>query len=400
MLQLIGIGPQVKIEVREKLALIPKGCERALAKLGAVCDEAVIVSTCNRTEVYFNSYGDEPGLMERIFNCLGWNVSYMKYVFSLKGDEVVHHLMEVACGFDSLLPGEDQILGQIKDAFETSRELETIHGELLRLFQTAITCGKEFRDQSQLYKIPVSLVSIVVREARKRNIRSFMILGYGEMGKLAARYVMDGDFDALYLVNRNTGAVDIAGDQVKVIPFEEKSRYYDKVDCIISCTSAPHVVIVPEQLPRKSYLIFDMAVPRDVHEEIYEMEDVEVYDTDRIGRLQDENYQKRCSTMEHYRYIMEKHVEEFLTWQKLQELSSDIQQIQHYGEHVYRKRYYSFMNKKDSKDVGELAETLLKSTSNAFVNRAIEVLKEEHLKGRGEECRRIMHKIFGTQYQN
>lgn len=397
MIQLIGIRHDVEIDIRQKLSIIPKRLEDALIKVASFCGESVIISTCNRTEVYFNSEITDSNIVNSIFDCLRWGRELVKYTFHLKGQDAVRHLIEVVCGFDSIVLGEDQILGQVKEAYEKSLEANTVRNDLLRLFQTAVTCGKEFRAVSRLSNIPVSTASMVVREAKNRGIKKFMILGFGEIGNLASKHIMENGFEALYIAVRNADSVDISHPDVHIIPFAERDSYYSCVDCIISCTSAPHTVIKKSDLPQKNFLIFDMAVPRDVDAEVNSISGVEVYDIDMIGSIKDDNYNRRKELMEQYKFIIDKYMTEFEEWHKLKPLSPHIQKIRQNGELICRKRSITYRNKKDTRDNEELVEMLLKSTSNAYVNRAIEVLKEEYLKGRGDECLKIIEKIFAIQ---
>ena len=394
MIGVLGVRSDVKLEIREKLSIIQKHYDNCLESLKEVCDEVLILSTCNRTEIYFNTCKDYEEIVLEIFDKLKWDKNYIRYTFYHEDEHMVNHLMKVICGFDSLILGENQILGQIKDAYEIALNTKSIKKDLQKLFQMAITCGKEFRFQSKLYTIPVSSASIAVNEGRKKGARSFMVLGYGEIGSLACKYILSGSFDRLYIAVRNTSVVNIKDKRVKVIHFNERQNFYKYVDCIISCTSAPHIVVHAEELLQKPFIIYDLAVPRDVEESTGLMENVELYDIDRISCINDENCQKREEIMNSNKYILEKYTKEFLDWQKLKEISPEIRKLQKYGEQVYMKRYKTFKNKKYTKDNHELAETLLKSTSNAYINRAIEVLKEEQLKGRLDECLNIIQRIF------
>lgn len=397
MIQVVGIRHDVQIEIRQRLSIIPKHVEKVLKNMESICQEGIIISTCNRTEIYFNIERDDISMVKDIFKCAAWDIKLMDYTFHHKGIDAIKHIMDVSCGFDSLIPGEDQILGQVKGAYDLAVKAGTLKNELQRLFQTAITCGKEFRTKSKLYKVPVSTASIVIREARKRGIGRFMILGFGEIGKLASKYILSGDYDILYIAVRDTSAVDIDDEKIRVVPFKERAKYYNDVDCIVSATSAPHVVICADELTDKSFLIFDMAVPRDVDEDVYKLKNVEVYDIDRLSSLNDENYNERRAIMDKYRFIVDNYIEDYVEWQNLREIAPTIYSLKCCGEKIYKRRLKTFRNKKESKDGEMLAEMLLKSTSNAFVNRAIEVLKDEYLKGRGEECKRIIEKIFLAQ---
>ncbi|KNF07352.1 glutamyl-tRNA reductase [Gottschalkia purinilytica] len=394
MIQLIGVRHNVELNIREKLSIISKRLERSLDSLREVCDEVVILSTCNRTEIYFNSPYEDDRIIDEIFAKLGWDKNLVEHTFYLKENKAIEHLMNVVCGFDSIIFGEEQILGQVKNAYDISLKSRTIRSELSRLFQIAISCGKKFRFKSQLYKVPVSSSSIVVNEGRKRGIKNFMILGFGEVGSLTSKYILSGDYEKLYIVVRDKDNVDIKNEKVKIINFKDRADYYKYVDCIISCTSAPHTVIAKEDLPNKEMLIFDLAVPRDVDEDVYDLSNVEVYDIDKIGHINDENHSKRKVVMNKNRYIIDEHINEFLNWQTIRQITPYIVKIKDKGEDIYKSRYTTFKNKKETKDNEKLVEIMLKSTSNAYINKAIEVLKEEYLEGRGEECLRIIEKIF------
>ena len=394
MIQLIGLHSESSVETREKLSIMPKHLEESVRKVLSICEEAVIISTCNRTEIYFNSeeYGEDK--VEEIFKILNWDLKLIKYTFHIKGKRMAQHLMEVVCGFHSKILGEDQILGQVKFAIESSSEINGVKSDLKRLFQLAITCGKKFRDTSKIYKIPVSSSSIVVKEAINKGLKKFMLLGFGDVGQLTSKYILSSDFDELYIAVRNVAVVEVTDSRVKIISFEEKNKYYKEVECIICCTSAPHPVVLKKDLPDKELIIYDLALPRDVEENVVTMAKVKVYDIDKISFIDDENRKKRKELMENNKYIIEKYVGDFINWKDLREIDPHIKKLLKSGEVVYFSRYKSFKNKQHVKDNDKLAMTLLKSTSDAYINRAIEVLKEEQLKGRADECLKIIEKIF------
>lgn len=397
MIQLIGSLSESTVEAREKLSIMPKHIEESIKKLLNICDEVVIISTCNRLEVYFNSeeYGEEK--VDEIFEALNWNLDLKKSIFHIRGERVAKHLMEVVCGFHSKIFGEDQILGQVKCAIESSVNVHGVKSDLRKLFQIAITCGKKFKDRSKIYKIPVSSASIVVKEAINKGLRKFMILGFGNVGALASNYILNSDFDELYIAVRNVEAVKIVDSRVNIISFEDKSKYYKEADCIICCTSAPHTVVFKKDIPDKNLTIYDLALPRDVEESVLHMPKVTVYDIDRISAIDDGNRKKRKDLMQSNIYIIEKYVEDFMNWQQLKEIDPQIKKLLKLGEKIYNSRYESFKHKQHEGGNEELAMTLLKSTSDAYVNRAIDVLKEEQLKGKADECLRIIDKIFCVQ---
>ncbi|MBE6066849.1 MAG: glutamyl-tRNA reductase [Clostridium lundense] len=394
MLGVVGLKSDIKLEIREKLSIIPKHYGRTIEGLMEICDEVLVLSTCNRTEIYYNSEKCYEEAVFKIFQKLNWSEEYLKYIFHYEEEEAVDHIMKVVCGFDSLILGEDQILAQVKESYKIALEHKSIKKDLQKLFQMAITCGKEFRCKTELYKVPVSSASISVNEARRQGAKRFMVLGYGEVGSLSSKYIMSGSFEKLYIAVRNTSAVDIDDPRVQVINFNERANYYKDVDSIVSCTSAPHVVILASELPKKPLIIYDLAVPRDVDEEVNYMENIKLYDIDKISSMNDENCKRREEIMKSNMDIIHKYKQEFYEWRSIKEVSGDILKLKSQGEKVYKSRFETFINKKDTKDSEKLAEVLLKSTSDAYINRAIEVLKEEKLKGRYEECLKLIERIF------
>lgn len=392
-MQVLGIRHDVEIEIREKLSIITKRVEDSLEKLKEYCDEVVILSTCNRTEIYFKSEYENDEVIVKIFDSLNWDKRLTKYTFYLKEKASIKHLMNVVCGFDSIIFGEEQILGQVRMAYDQAIKAKSVKSEFRRLFDTAISCGREFREETRLYRFPVSSASIVVNEARKRGIKRFMILGFGGVGALVEKYITSNKFDKLYIATREENE-EVKDSKVEFIKFKERSKYYSDVECIITATSAPHTVIEKLEVIDKKLLIFDLAVPRDIAEDVYDLEDVEVYNIDNINTIDDENHEKRKETMMKHRYIIDEFIKDFNDWKKIREITPEIIKIKSRGELVSEKRYEVFKNKSETKDHKDLAKTLIKSTSNAYINRAIEVLKEEHLKGRGDECLDIIKKIF------
>lgn len=397
MIVLLGIKKNTRVEIREKLSLAPKKRKEYLVELNKYFEEAVILSTCNRTEIYINSKFTGSKVKEIIFNILKWNIDLMENCFCLEEDKAVRHLMEVVCGFHSKILGEDQILGQIKEAYSMSMEYETVTHELQRLFQEAITCGKKFRTEGKLYEIPVSSASIAVNKAIKNYAKDIMIIGYGEVGSLALKYTLSNNVNSIALVVRNPENInDIEDSRVKVMTYDEGRDIINNMDAVISCTSAPHLIIEKKHIKNegKNLIIFDLALPRDVEESIGSIRRVKLYDIDEISSMDDENKELRKERMIENKKIIGNYVEEYLTWKSLRRISGIIKDFKDTENRVIKEREITLNNKFNDERQIEIAKMLIKSTSDYYVNRAIKVLKEEELKGYGEECARILEKIF------
>lgn len=397
MIGLIGIRKNTPLEIREKFIIKPKKHKEYMRELLGELKEVVILATCNRTEIYFNASLSEEELLKKIFGIFSWDYEYKQYIFISNSKDVYRHLFEVSSGFHSKILGEDQILGQVKDAYEEALSIKAVSLELHRLFQEAITCGKRFRKEAKLFEIPVSSASIVVNEAINHDCTKFMILGYGEVGQLTMKYLISHKIDIVYLVVRNNKIKDeIHDERVKVISFEDKNNYIDEVQCIISCTSAPHPVVRKEDIDENGdkLIIYDLSVPRDVEKEVALLHRTEIYNIDTISRIDDENKRLRKEKMEENKHIMRKYLKEYEQWLILRSVSPTIKKLKSLGSEVYEKRIETFSHKSNSEKDIALAHKLIKSTSDFYINRAIEVIKEETLKGCGEEWTKIIEKIF------
>lgn len=406
MLGLMGIRANVNIDIREQFSISLSRLDMALNRLKDIFEEVVILSTCNRTEIYFVADLSEEVALELVFKSMEWDIKLMKYFFVVRDKKAVEHLMKVACGFHSKILGEDQILGQIKEAFDKAVGSNCIKAELQKLFQKAISCGKAFRTACQLNKIPVSAASIAVKDCGKRGLRTLMIIGYGDVGSLALRYALDSRItEEIYLVVRDPQKYDnkdanINNPKVRLINFKEKKFYYPMVESIISCTSAPHPVVKLEEFKeiilRKPLVVYDLAVPRDVEEGIKELPKLKLYDIDSLNVIDEENKNKRRQVMYENMNIIDKFLEDYMTWKKLRDITPEIIKLKESSYKVFEERYKVFINKQHSKPSELLAKKLIKSASEVYVNRAIELLKEEKLKGREDECLRILERIFLT----
>ncbi|HBC97325.1 MAG TPA: glutamyl-tRNA reductase [Clostridium sp.] len=397
MIQLIGVKSDCDIEIRQKFSIISARLVDKLKSIYDVTGNVLILSTCNRTEIYVSSDLEREALIRSVFDRLGWDKELEKYIFYVEDKDAVRHLMEVCCGFHSKILGEDQILGQVKTAYSTALKAKTINGQLQRMFQNAVTCGKKFKSVCEIYKIPVSVPSIAVREAEKKKMKRYMILGFGEIGQLVLKYLNSLNAEIVYVAVRNMAKVDEFYrnyDWIRFITFRERKDYYKNVDCIISCTSAPHTVISKDELPDKKLLVFDLAVPRDVDKNVKTLPNVELYDIDSISVIDQNNKIMRKEKMEKYRYIIDEYIDEFVKWQAVDEISPEIQKIKNFGSRICEKRIKTFKNKRYTKDNEKLVRTMIESTAKVYINRAINTLKEGKFQGREEEYMELINKIF------
>lgn len=388
MIALIGIKKNVSIEVREALAIEDKNI---LQRLLESFREVVLLTTCNRTEIYINTDLPKEESLNIIFKELQWSEILKKHIFYIEEDRAYNHLFKLCCGFHSKIVGEDQILGQVKNSYSKSLVVHGAKGVLGRLFQETIACGKDFRKKTKLFEIPVSSSSITSSILIKHKCKKVMIIGYGEVGKLVLKYLDGHSLDKIYLAVRNVSKiVEDIPQNVEVIDVKDKNKYLSLIDGIVSCTNSKEILLYKKDLEKvnKDIIIIDLAFPRDVEE------GVGALNIDHISFLDDENKELRKKRMYDNKFIIEEHLEKFNIWNKTRVLSPLISEIKKNGNTVVNERFTTFHNKCCAIEDEELSKRLIKSTSDYYINRAIELLKEEALKGSDEECQRIIKKIF------
>lgn len=394
MLGLIGIKKGVDVSIREKLVISPRTKDLISNSLRNITDEFVILSTCNRTEIYFKGQGIDK---ELIFEVLNWDKSLLEYVFYIDGESAVKHLFELACGFHSKILGEDQILGQIRDAYLEGVEKGYIFSELMRLFEEAISCGKRFRSDTKLYEIPVSSSSIAVNKVIESKAEKLMVMGYGTIGKLVIKYALGTELKEINIVVRDKSKVEKITDQrVNILTYNEARERLNEMDGLISCTAASHLVVEKYHINKegKNILLIDLAMPRDIDPQLQNYERVQLLDIDKISKLDDENKHLRVERMQKNKYIIDKYIKEYMNWLNLRCVTNYIKEFKDSGDFIVSHRVKSFENKCKNKEDAKLAEILIKSTADYYINRAIKVLKNEKAKGREEQCLRILMEIF------
>ena len=394
MLGLIGIKKGVDVSIREKLVISPRTKDLISNSLRNITDEFVILSTCNRTEIYFKGQGIDK---ELIFEVLNWDKSLLEYVFYIEGESAVKHLFELACGFHSRILGEDQILGQIRDAYLEGVEKGYIFSELMRLFEEAISCGKRFRSDTKLYEIPVSSSSIAVNKVIESKAEKLMVMGYGTIGKLVIKYALGTELKEVNIVVRDKSKVEKITDQrVNILTYNEARERLNEMDGLISCTAASHLVVEKYHINKegKNILLIDLAMPRDIDPQLQNYERVQLLDIDKISKLDDENKHLRVERMQKNKYIIDKYIKEYMNWLNLRCVTNYIKEFKDSGDFIVSHRVKSFENKCKNKEDAKLAEILIKSTADYYINRAIKVLKNEKARGREEQCLRILMEIF------
>lgn len=408
MIHLIGIKKEIDLILRSQLAISQDDINGILLKMKeTICEEVVIINTCNRTEIYLNSSLSQNDLIQEVFKILNWNENFIEYIFYSNDDKAINHLLEVSCGFHSKILGEDQILGQVKDSYLKSKELKVIKSSFDKLFSMAISCGKEFKTESKLYKTPVSYSSIAAKKALEQGCKNILILGFGKMAQLTLNYLIgrQDNLNKIYIVVRNIDKVInhdiiirnmdlIKSGKIEVISIDNLINTYKYIDALICCTASPTPLVLKKDLPCNPLLIFDLSLPINVENCCSQLENVCLFNLDNLQNIDKENKIQRKNIMNSNRHIINKYYDEYESFLKLKSLSNIIKDMKDEGQLLVENNLKTFQHKKYTKDNDNLVATLLRSGANTYVNRAIEVLKEETLKGDNTEACKLIQRIF------
>lgn len=319
------------INIREQVAFTPEKLPLALTGILAQspASEAAIVSTCNRTELYCELHANDRDALIRWFEEFH-NIernSLDPYIYSFTDQDAVKHILRVASGLDSLVLGEPQILGQIKDAYGTASAAGTIGRQLNRLFQHTFSVAKQVRTDTAIGSSPVSVAFAAVSLAKRifANLadHTALLIGAGDTIELVARHLKDQNIKHMIVANRTVERAQILAEQFNgeaIALADMPSRLVD-ADIIISSTASQLPILgkgaVESALKaRKHRPIFmvDIAVPRDIEPEVGDLRDVYLYTVDDLHDVIQEGQQSREQAAEQAEEIIENETQHFLGW--------------------------------------------------------------------------------------
>lgn len=321
------------IEIREKVAFPIKEQPAALAKL--LSDdhiaEAVILSTCNRTEIYAVANNPEKGKKSLVrFLCDHHSIperKLSKHLYFYDLEKAIHHLFRVASSLDSMIVGEAQILGQVKEAYTCAFEAEATSIIFNKLFTAALRTGKRVRSETAIGESATSVSSAAVELAERvfedLQGRTVMILGAGKMSELTAQALKTSGVASVIVSNRTyERAVELArAFKGRAVKFDEFTKHMVETDIVISSTGAPHFILKKEDMVRvmrerrhTPIFLIDIAVPRDIEPKVGDLYNVFLYDIDNLQSVVSSNLAERAKEAEIGEAIIDEEVEGFNAW--------------------------------------------------------------------------------------
>ncbi|HZH43871.1 MAG TPA: glutamyl-tRNA reductase [Lysobacter sp.] len=381
----IGLNHQTApVSLRERVAFAGDAVAAALHALRTLpgTHEAVLLSTCNRTEVYAVSDADGDVLADWLARQAGTpGHDLHAYLYQHRDADAVRHLFRVATGLDSLVLGEPQILGQVKEAWVTARAAGALGRELDRLFQQAFATAKRARTDTPIGAHPVSVASAAVRLAQESFARleqsTVLLIGAGETIELAARHLVQAKAQRLLVANRTLAhAQELAlRHGGYALPLSELDRHLAEADIVLSATASrepilhkPQVRAALDARRHRPMLLLDLAVPRDIAADVAELADVFVYTVDDLERVIEDNRRSRREAADAAEAIIELHVARYREQVSARQYSEPLKRLRAHGEAARAEALAKAMQQLRS---GESPEAALQFLAHTLTNRLL-----------------------------
>ena len=392
---LIGINHKTApIELRERVAIsrdeLPEAT-RALAALPGVT-ECMIVSTCNRVEMLAAVESPETDIAGFLHSHFSIDPAVLApHIYEHRDQMAVRHLFRVASSLDSMVVGEPQILGQVKDAFAVARESGTISSQLEHLLQSAFAAAKRVRTETAIGSNSVSIASVAVELARKifgsLQGRTVFLVGAGKMSELAARHLVRQGAGAILVTNRTLERAQQLAEPFKgrVIPFDKLYDAATEADIIISSTGAPHPIFRREhgqafmhRRRNRPMFFIDIAVPRDVEPAMNKLEGVFVYDIDDLQAVAASHMAERSAQATDAEALIAGEVERFHQRRRAVNVAPAILSLQQQAEEIRMNELKRAQAKLGILTAEQFAavETLTRGLVNKFLHPPMQALKQ------------------------
>lgn len=395
---------KTSLETREKLSFTVGEHEavlRELRKLDQV-SECILLSTCNRIEVYI--YSDCSSFNSEIAEkCLcdmrGLDIyDFKKYFYFYSSTKAVKHLFKVASGLDSMVLGEDQILGQVKTACELAMESGTSGSILNGIFREAVTAAKKVKTYTGLSKNSLSVASLSVKLLSdffggSLENKNALIIGAGKIGKIVLKNMLSKGIGRIYVSNRtHSKGEELAGNFPSVHAVDYNNRYdvINKCDIVISSTTSPHYTITRDMLEKslteaRERVFIDLAVPRDIDVSIKEMPSVSYFNMDDLQLSVDSNIDIRMLEVSRAEEIIDQSILEFQKWYEFRGVLPVVREIQRYTGELLDERIrqtIARLKSASSEDVEVVKASMtsaVKSIMNTFVFNVRECASKEEM---------------------
>jgi len=373
------------VAVREKVAFAPDHLPAQLRQVNVShgIDEIAILSTCNRTELYFTAKDNNPEvLLSWLEQVHGVSLHELESChYSLTDEAAVQHIMRVASGLDSLILGEPQILGQMKSAYAVAQEAGTVGPELDRLFRQTFSVAKQVRTDTAIGENPVSVAYAAVNLGQRifsdLSTSRALLVGAGETIDLVARHLVDAGVKYITVANRTLERAEALAEQfgARAILLSEIPDELHKADIVIASTASPLPILgkgaVERALKKRKHapmFMVDIAVPRDIEAEVGDLNDVYLYTVDDLKDIIEENVRQREHAAQDAEEIIEAGSAAFMRQLRTLDAVNTLKAFRQHAESIRDQELEKALKRLNK---GDDAEAVLKTLANMLTNKLI-----------------------------
>jgi len=372
-------------------------------------DEAFVLQTCNRAEFYVS--GADQGVLDEFADKVGVRSGTERYV---EGMEASRHLMRLASGLESMVVGEDEILGQVREAYHEASDAGYLDGALETAVLKALHVGERARTETAVNEGNASMGSAAVEIARENlgelDDVTVVVVGAGEMGELVAHSLADRDagYDKILVVNRTYDTARRLADEIggEPLKFGELSSHLDEADVVVTATGAPHLIFDGTDLSGHELLVLDLANPRDVDEDAETVEGVELVDIDDIAEVSGSCVEERQRAAEEVEEIIDEEMrvlEDQMKQEKAMEMLSEIYERAEEVRQEETREALSMLERQGAQSLSDREREIIDDMTAALVNRLLstptEALKNAAVSEDYETLRRASE-IFRVEVEN
>ncbi len=409
----VGLSHQTApLAVRERLAMSDARRAELLGQWGRAPDEALIVATCNRVEVYVAT-ADPDGARARVreeLDRMGGS-ELRGYLYEHLGLQALEHLFRVACSLDSLVLGEPQILGQLKAAFEGARRVGASRGRLARACAAAFSCAKRVRTRTAIGRAATSMasasVTLVSRKTGGLSDKTVLVVGAGEMGRRVALHLAQARVGRLLVTNRTRARAEALASEAggEARPFDALQALLTEADVVVCSTASPRPLFTRESVgaagPARRFrplLMVDLAVPRDIAPEVSRLGWVSTHDVDDLQRFVARNAAAREEAAREAGVLVRQEVERFTREQAARDGAPTLVRLRRRAGHIARaevERTLATLGPDLSARQRESVEALARAIVNKLLHAPTTCLREEAHGAEGQALSEAAARLFG-----
>ena len=369
-------------------------------------EQSMVLSTCNRSEVYFFFEKKEQlEQIKKIYQEMFPGVAVEAYLTCLAGEEALAYLFRIAAGLESLVLGEDQILGQVREALDFSRAMGHSKKEMNKVVRDAVTCAKKIKTELKISEHPLSVSYIGIQKLNEScgiQGKKTLVIGSGKTAVLALKYLYEYGAGEVYACSRNLEHAEELKDEfetIHIVRYEKRYEVMKQCDIVISATSSPHTVVKREAFtPERAITFLDLAAPRDIDISFEQEEKVHLINLDTLQEIVKENRKEREALVEQSRTMIAEALEETKEWLLQSRMDSTIESLQQRCSEIVEDSY-EYLNRK--MELSHREQKLLKKVLNASLQRMlrepIQELKQLDTKEAQDQCRDMVEQLFHLQ---